>query len=89
MIALATTSEEPSWLRSFLLEISTWKRLVPDILIHCDSTAAIAKVQNRYYNGKSKHDTIREFLTIGVVMVDYVRSDDNLADIRTSKREGF
>ena len=51
MIALATTSEEASWLQSLLSEIPTWERPVPAILIHCDSIAAIVKVQNRYYNG--------------------------------------
>ncbi|BBG96840.1 NAD(P)-binding Rossmann-fold superfamily protein, partial [Prunus dulcis] len=47
--------------------------------------ATIAKVQNHYYNGKRrqicrKHSTIREFLSNGAVRVDYVRSDENLAD---------
>ncbi|CAL8165955.1 unnamed protein product [Prunus armeniaca] len=47
--------------------------------------ATIAKVQNRYYNGKRrqrrrKHNTIREFLSNGAVRVDYVRFDENLAD---------
>ncbi|KAA0048415.1 putative Polyprotein [Cucumis melo var. makuwa] len=85
MIALVAASEEASWLRSLLPEIPTWKRPIPAVLIHYDSTAAITKVQNRYYNGKRrqirrKHSTIRELLTTGTVIVDYVRSDDNLAD---------
>ena len=55
------------------------------MLIHCDSTAAIAKIENRYYNGKKrqirrKHNTVRELLSIGAVRVDHVRTDDNLAD---------
>ncbi|KAA0066067.1 putative Polyprotein [Cucumis melo var. makuwa] len=88
MIALATASEEASWLRSLLSEIPTWKRPILAILIHCDSIAAIAKVQNRYYNGKRrqiccKHSTIRELLTTGAMIVDYVRSNDNLADLLT------
>jgi hypothetical protein len=85
MIALASASEEASWLRGFLAEIPLWERPSPAILIHCDSTAAIAKVQNRYYNGKKrqirrKHSTVREFLSNGTVRVDYVRTDENLAD---------
>ncbi|KAL0541837.1 hypothetical protein IC582_021901 [Cucumis melo] len=85
MIALVAASEEASCLRSLLPEIPTWERPIPAILIHCDSTAVIAKVQNCYYNGKRrqirrKHSTIRELLTTGVVIVDYIRSDDNLAD---------
>ncbi|TYK06418.1 Retrovirus-related Pol polyprotein from transposon TNT 1-94 [Cucumis melo var. makuwa] len=105
MIALAAASEEASWLQSLLLEILTWERLIPVILIHCDNTAAIAKVQNRYYNGKRqqirrKHSTIRELLTTGTVIVNYIKSDDNLADpltkglarekvFKTSERMGF
>ena len=85
MIALAAASEEASWLRSLLSEIPTWERPIPAILINCDNTAAIAKVQNRYYNGKRrqirrKHNTIRELLPTGAVIVDYVRPDDNLVD---------
>ncbi|KAA0038176.1 hypothetical protein E6C27_scaffold270G00050 [Cucumis melo var. makuwa] len=44
MIALVTASEEASWLRSLLSEIPTWERLILAILIHCDSTVAVAKV---------------------------------------------
>ena len=43
MIALATASEETSWLRSLLAEISLWERPISVVLIHCDSTATIEK----------------------------------------------
>ena len=43
MIALATASEETSWLRSLLAEIPLWERPISAVLIHCDSTAAIEK----------------------------------------------
>ncbi|CAL8993404.1 unnamed protein product [Prunus brigantina] len=54
-------------------------------LAMANEEAAIAKVRNRYYNGKRrqirrKHSTTREFLSNGAVRVDYVRSDENLAD---------
>ncbi|XP_014626187.1 uncharacterized protein [Glycine max] len=85
MIALATASEETSWLRSLLAEIPLWERPIPVVLIHCDSTVAIAKIENRYYNGKKrqirrKHNTVRELPSTGAVRVDHVRTDDNLAD---------
>ncbi|GJZ28746.1 hypothetical protein Tco_0573393 [Tanacetum coccineum] len=85
IIALATASEEASWLRCLLAEIPLWKKPIPAVLIHFDSTTGIAKVQNRYYNGKKrqirqKHNTIREFLTIGEIRVDHVRTDKNLDD---------
>ena len=55
------------------------------MLIHCDSTAAIAKIQNHYYNGKRrqirhKHNTVKEFLSTGAARVNHVRTDENLAD---------
>jgi hypothetical protein len=85
MIALAAASEEASWLRCLLAEIPLWEKPLPAVLIHCDSTAAIAKIENRYYNGKKrqirrKHSTIRGLISNGAVRVDYVRTDENLAD---------
>ena len=35
-----------------ILAQSTMERPIPAMLIHCDSTAAIAKIENLYYNGK-------------------------------------
>ena len=85
LIALATASEEASWLRNFLADTPLWERPTPAVLIHCDSTAAISRVQNRYYNCKSrhirrKHSTVRQYLSTGDVRVDYVQSSRNLAD---------
>ena len=83
MRTLEKTSEEASWLR-FLL-IPSWEKPLPAVLIHCDSTAAIAKIKNRYYNGKRrqirrKHNTIRECISNEAVRVDFVRTNENLAD---------
>ena len=85
LIALATVSEEANWLRDLLNEISCWEKLIPPILIHCDSTAAIGQVNNRYYNGKSrpirrKHSTVRSYMNNSIINVDYIKSGDNLAD---------
>ena len=54
LIALASASEEANWLRDLLYEIPLWEKLIPPILIHCDSIAAIGRVKNHYYNGKSR-----------------------------------
>ena len=85
MIALASASEEASWLRCLLAEIPLWEKPMPAVLIHCDSTAAIAKIENRYYNGKRrqirrKHSTVRDCISKGAIRVDHVRTDENLAD---------
>ena len=85
LIALASASEEARWLRNLLSEIPLWDKPIPPILIYCDSTAAIGRAYNRYYNGKRrqirrKHSTVREFITTGAVRVDHVGTDANLAD---------
>ena len=85
LIALASASEEANWLRDLLFQIPYFEKPIPPILIHCDSTAAIGRVQNRYYNGKSrpirrKHSNVRSYLINGTINVDYVKSCDNLAD---------
>jgi hypothetical protein len=85
LIALTSASEEVNWLRDLLYEIPLWEKPIPPILIHCDSTAAISRVRNHYYNGKSrpirrKHSTVRSYLSSGIVNVDYIKSCDNLAD---------
>jgi len=96
MIALATASEEESWLRSLLAEIHLWEKPLPTVLIHCDSTVAIAKIKNRYYNGKrrhirQKHITIRECISSGAVRVDFVRTNENVVNPFTKglNREKF
>ena len=85
LIALASASEEANWLRDLLFDLPFFEKSVPPILIHCDSTAAIDRVKNRYYNGKSrsirrKHNIIRSYLSSGVIHVEYIKTLDNLAD---------
>ena len=85
LIALASANEEANWLRDLLYEIPLWKKPIPPILIHCDSTAAIGRVKNHYYNGKSRpirrgHSTMRSYLSSGIIIMDYIKSNDNLVD---------
>lgn len=73
-----------------LSDIPLWERPIPTVLIHCDSTMTIVKVQNCYFNDKKsqichKHNTVREFLSTRAVRVDHVRFDDNLADPMTKE----
>ena len=79
LIALVSASQETNWLRNLLYEISLWKKLIPLILIHCDSIAAIGRVKNHYYNGKSrpikrKHNTVRSYLSSSIIIMDYIKS---------------
>ena len=85
LIALASTSEEAGWLRELLSEIPMWEKPIPPVLIHCHSTVTIHRVQNKYYSGKSKsirrkHNTMRSYISNGIISVNYVRTSNNLAD---------
>ena len=85
LIALASASEEANWLRDLLYEIPLWKKPIPPILIHYDSTATIGRVKNRYYKGKSRpirrtHSIVRSYLRSGIITVDYIKSNNNLVD---------
>ncbi|KAL0427327.1 UNVERIFIED_CONTAM: hypothetical protein Slati_2907500 [Sesamum latifolium] len=55
------------------------------VSLHCDSQAAIGIAKNYAYNGKRRHIRIRygavkELLKNGIISLDYVRSERNLAD---------
>ncbi|GJU28339.1 zinc finger, CCHC-type containing protein [Tanacetum coccineum] len=55
------------------------------ISIRCDSAATLAKACSQMYNGKSrhlgvKHSMIRELIMNGVVSIEFVRSQQSLAD---------
>ncbi|GKC51604.1 zinc finger, CCHC-type containing protein [Tanacetum coccineum] len=55
------------------------------ISIRCDSAATLAKAYSQMYNGKSRHlgvrhSMIRELIMNGVISIEFVRSQQNLAD---------
>ncbi|CAM8953857.1 unnamed protein product [Rhodiola kirilowii] len=84
-VALAVASKEAEWLKNMIHEIPLWERPISPILIHCDSAAALAKVYSHVYNGKSRHlgvrhSAVRDLITHGVISVDFVKSQQNLAD---------
>ena len=84
-ITLDKCGEEAEWLRHFLEDIPRWLKHVPPICIHCDSQFAIGRAQNSMYNGKSRHirsrhSIIRQLLSTGVISLDYVKSNDSIAN---------
>ncbi|GKA57288.1 zinc finger, CCHC-type containing protein [Tanacetum coccineum] len=77
--------KEAEWLRHLILEISLWSKPITPISIRYDSAATLAKAYSEMYNGKSrhlgvKHSMIHELITNGVVSIEFVRSQRNLAD---------
>nr|GEX16390.1 zinc finger, CCHC-type [Tanacetum cinerariifolium] len=84
-VALTAAGKEAEWLKNLLLEIPLWVKPIAPISIRCDSAATLAKAYSQMYNGKSKHlgvrhSMIRELIMNGVVSIEFVRSQQNLAD---------
>nr|GEW44047.1 zinc finger, CCHC-type [Tanacetum cinerariifolium] len=84
-VALAAAGKEAEWLKNLLLEIPLWVKPTAPISIRYDSAATLAKAYSQMYNGKSRHlgvrhSMIREQITNGVVSIEFVRSQQKLAD---------
>ncbi|CAN1745337.1 Retrovirus-related Pol polyprotein from transposon TNT 1-94 [Linum perenne] len=84
-IALDTACQEAEWIRSLLADIPVWKKPTPAVSLHCDSQAAIHVAKSTVYNGKKRHlhlrhETVRSLLESGVISMEYVKSEKNLAD---------
>nr|GFC13274.1 zinc finger, CCHC-type [Tanacetum cinerariifolium] len=84
-VALAAADKKAEWLKNLLLEIPLWVKPMEPISIRCDSAATLEKAYSQMYNGKSKHlgvrhSMVRELITNGVVSIEFVRSQQNLAD---------
>ena len=66
-------------------DIPRWPKPLTAICIHCDNQSALARAQSMMYNGRSRHirrrhNTVRQLISTGVISVDYVRSNENIAD---------
>ena len=58
---------------------------MPPIIIHCDSQSTLSRAYSQVYNGKSRHigvrhSSVKELITNGVISIDYIKSELNLAD---------
>ncbi|KAL0348974.1 UNVERIFIED_CONTAM: Retrovirus-related Pol polyprotein from transposon TNT 1-94 [Sesamum angustifolium] len=83
-IALELAGQEAEWLRNLIGDIPLWGSTAP-VSLHCDSQAAIGIAKNYAYNGKRRHirlrhSAVKELLKNGIISLDYVRSERNLAD---------
>nr|GEX89227.1 zinc finger, CCHC-type [Tanacetum cinerariifolium] len=79
------TGKEAEWLKNLLLEIPMWVKPIAPISIRCDSAATLANAYSKMYNRKSKHlgvrhNMIRELITNGVISIEFLRSQQNLAN---------
>ncbi|GKA63049.1 zinc finger, CCHC-type containing protein [Tanacetum coccineum] len=84
-LALVAAGKEAEWLRNLILKIPLWSKPIEPISIRCDSAATLVKAYSQMYNEKSRHlyvrhNMIRELITNGVVFIEFVRSQQNLAN---------
>nr|GEW70809.1 zinc finger, CCHC-type [Tanacetum cinerariifolium] len=84
-ISVGSTGKDAEWLKNLLFEIPLWVKPMAPISIRCDSAATLANAYSQMYNRKSRHlgvrhSMIRELITNGVVSIEFVRSQQNLAD---------
>ncbi|KAA0060695.1 Retrovirus-related Pol polyprotein from transposon TNT 1-94 [Cucumis melo var. makuwa] len=81
---LELAGQEAEWIKNLLGDVPLWGTYV-SVSIQCDSQAAICTSKNSVYNGKSRHirlrhAVIKQLLKEGIISLEFVRSEKNLAD---------
>ncbi|GKE42515.1 zinc finger, CCHC-type containing protein [Tanacetum coccineum] len=89
-MALTAAGKEAEWLKNLFLEIPLWVKPIAHISIRCDSAATLANAYSQMYNGKSRHlgvrhSMIHKLITNGVIFIEFIRSQQNLADHLTKR----
>jgi hypothetical protein len=72
-----TTMKEVSWFRCLLATIPLWKKPLPAVLIHCDSTVTIMIRDDKYV----ANTKLLESYFLLELRVDHLRTDENLVDL--------
>ena len=72
-------------MKNFLASIPLGMKPTPSVSMHCDCQAAIAIAKNKTFNGKNRHirlryDVVKQLQKDGIISIDYVKSEVNLAD---------
>jgi hypothetical protein len=86
LVALDTATVEAEWLRELLMDLPLVEKPVPAILTYCDNQTVLAKIMSTKDNMKSSRHvkrrlkSVRKLKNSGVIAVNYIRSEKNLAD---------
>ena len=85
-MATNQASCEALWLRKFMVDLFD-QELRPTI-IHCDNQSCIRLFENPVFHDRSKHieiryHFIRDYIQRGVVELQYISTDEQVADILT------
>lgn len=84
-VALELAGRKAEWLRELLADVPLWGKPAPSVSVLCDNQTAIAVAKNSAYNGKRRHirlrhNVVRNLIKNGVISLEYVKSERNLAD---------
>ena len=84
-IPLESAGKEAEWLKNFLSGIPLGMQPKPSVSMHCDCQAVISIAKNKAFNGKNRHirlrhEVVKQLLKDGIISIDYVKSEVNLAD---------
>jgi hypothetical protein len=86
LVALDSAALEAEWLRDLLSDLPMLAKPITVVLVYCDNTSVLLKVNNRKDNQKSSRhikrqlDSCRHARETGVITADYIKSERNLAD---------
>jgi hypothetical protein len=85
-IAINSAVSEIRWLKELIHEMFGID--IANINIYTDSTAAISIASSIRYHARTKHmsiklNSIREWITNGLVKMNYIESHNNIADLLT------
>ena len=85
IIALDTATAEAKFIKNFPYDLPLLNKHIPPISVHCDSQTVISKVFSKNFNEKRRHlrvshKSIRNLITNGIISLDFVRSERNIAD---------
>jgi len=86
LVALDTATVEAEWLRELLMDLPLVEKPVPAILMYCDNQTVLIKVTSTKDNSKpSRHvkrrlKSVRKLKNSGVIAVNYIHGEKNLAD---------
>jgi hypothetical protein len=86
LAALDTTTIEAEWLHELLMDLPIIEKPLSAILMNCDNQTVIVKVDSSKDNMRSSRHikrwlkSVRKMRNTGVITLDYINTEKNLAD---------
>ena len=89
-MATSEVAKEAVWLRKFLMELGIIAKAVDPMILYCDNSGAVAQEKEPRNRRKGKrierkYHLVREIVHRGVIIVEKIASEDNLANPFTKR----